>query len=172
MNANYSLQATLAGERALREAVQKITQNASHIADLYAGIGTFSLPLAAHASVHAVEGLAAPLAPLDAGWRRATGLQHVTTETRDLAQRPLMPDELNKFDAIVIDPPRSGAAEQARHIAVSDVSQIAFVACDPVSFARDARILADGGMEISRLWIVDQFRWSPHVETVAEFRRR
>lgn len=166
------LQATAQGEAALLAEVRSITQGAKRIADLYAGIGTFALPLAETAQVHAVEGLTPPLVALDAGWRAATGLQRITTESRDLARRPLFSDELNTFDAIVIDPPRAGAAEQARQIAGSTVDKLAFVACDPVNFARDARILADGGWQMTRLVLVDQFRWSPHVETVAEFRRR
>lgn len=166
------LQATTEGEAALRSAVQDMTRGARQIVDLYAGIGTFSLPLAEHAPVHAVEGLAAPLQALDAGWRATPGLQRITTEVRDLAKRPLMADELANFDAIVIDPPRAGAAEQAVQIAASGVGKLAFVACDPVNFARDARILAGSGLEITRLFLVDQFRWSPHIETIAEFRRR
>ena len=83
-----------------------------------------------------------------------------------------MPDEIARVDAIVIDPPRAGAEAQCRQIARSDVARIAFVACDPVNFARDARILAEGGLHLTRLWVVDQFRFSAHVETVAEFRRR
>ena len=139
--------------------------------DLFSGCGTFSLPLAETASVHAVEGLAAPLAALDAGWRGAPGLNRVTTEIRDLARRPLMTDELNRFDAIVIDPPRAGAEAQVREIAASRVNRLAFVACDPVNFSRDAQLLAEGGFVLDRLIVVDQFRWSPHVETMAEFVR-
>ena len=165
------LQATAEGEAALVAAVRDFTAGARRIGDLFAGCGTFSLPLAEVAQVHAVEGLAAPLAALDAGWRAAAGLHRVTTEIRDLARRPLLADEINRLDAIVIDPPRAGAEAQAREIAASNAARIAFVACDPVSFARDARILADGGFALTRLRVVDQFRFSPHVETVAEFRR-
>lgn len=163
------LQATAEGEAALLAAVRDMLRGAGNIADLFAGCGTFSLPLAADARVHAVEGLAAPLDSLMAGWRAATGLQRITTETRDLARRPLLADELAGFDAIVIDPPRAGAEAQTREIARARIPKIAFVACDPVNFARDARILADGGYALRRLLVVDQFRWSPHVETVAEF---
>ncbi|WCR10296.1 class I SAM-dependent RNA methyltransferase [Paracoccus stylophorae] len=166
------LQATAEGEAALLAAVQEILRGAARIADLFAGCGTFALPLARSAQVHAVEGLAAPLAALEAGWRGAPGLQRVTTEIRDLARNPLLPDEIARVDAIVIDPPRAGAEAQCRQIARSDVARIAFVACDPVNFARDARILAEGGLHLTRLWVVDQFRFSAHVETVAEFRRR
>lgn len=163
------LQATPGGEAALVAAVRDITRNAGRIADLFAGCGTFSLPLAETATVHAVEGLAAPLAALDAGWRTAPGLQRITTQLRDLARNPLLADELADFDAIVIDPPRAGAQAQARQIAAARLPKIAFVACDPVNFAKDARILADGGYALRRVFVVDQFRWSPHVETVAEF---
>ena len=165
------LQATLEGEAALLSAVRDFTAGASHVADLFSGCGTFSLPLAETATVHAVEGLAAPLAVLDAAWRAAPGLNRVTTQNRDLARRPLMADELNGFDAIVIDPPRAGAEAQAREIAASTVGRVAFVACDPVNFSRDAQLLARGGFALTRLVVVDQFRWSPHVETVAEFVR-
>ena len=165
------LQATLEGEAALLAAVRDFTAGASRIVDLFSGCGTFSLPLAETASVHAVEGLAAPLAVLDAGWRGAPGLNRVTTEIRDLARRPLMTDELNRFDAIVIDPPRAGAEAQVREIATSRVNRLAFVACDPVNFSRDAQVLAEGGFALTRLIVVDQFRWSPHVEIVAEFVR-
>lgn len=166
------LQATADGEAALLAAVRGITEGAGRIVDLFAGCGTFSLPLAERAAVHAVEGLAAPLAALDAGWRAAQGLHRVTTEIRDLARNPLQASDLNRFDAIVIDPSRSGAAAQAREIAASTVANVAFVACDPVNFAADARVLTDGGLQLTRLWVVDQFRWSPHVETVAQFCRR
>src|SRR5690606_8607726 len=91
------LQATAEGEAALLAAVREIIGDAPRIADLFAGAGTFTLPLAERAEVHAVEGLAAPLAALDAGWRAAPGLRRVTTETRDLARRPLLPDELARF---------------------------------------------------------------------------
>lgn len=163
------LQATAEGEAALLAALRSFTQGAGRIVDLFAGCGTFSLPLAQSASVHAVEGLAAPLQALDAGWRAAPGLHRVTTQIRDLARNPLLPDELSAFDAIVIDPPRAGAEAQMHEIAASGVPKIAFVACDPVNFSRDARILADAGYALTQLFVVDQFRWSPHVETVAEF---
>ncbi|HWL57843.1 MAG TPA: class I SAM-dependent RNA methyltransferase [Paracoccus sp. (in: a-proteobacteria)] len=164
------LQATAEGEAALVAATRDITKGAGRILDLFAGCGTFTLPLAETAEIHAVEGLAAPLRALEAGAKHATGLRRITTEIRDLARRPLLPDEL-AYDAIVIDPPRAGAEAQARQIALSSVPKIAWISCDPVSFARDARILAEKNFAIARLYIVDQFRWSPHVETVAEFRR-
>lgn len=165
------LQATAEGQAALLAAVRRAVGGAARIADLYAGAGTFALPLAEAAEVHAVEGLAAPLAALDAGWRAAPGLRRVTTEQRDLSRRPLLADELARFDAAVIDPPRAGAEAQARALAASAVQSVAWVACDPVTFARDARIMAGGGWRIGRVEVVDQFRWSPHVELAAHFTR-
>ncbi|MDO5705417.1 MAG: class I SAM-dependent RNA methyltransferase [Paracoccus sp. (in: a-proteobacteria)] len=165
------LQATAEGEAALLAEVRAAVAGARRIADLYAGIGTFALPLAEMAEVHAVEGLSAPLEALSAGWRGAPRLHRITHEVRDLARRPLLPDELSRLDAIVIDPPRAGAEAQTRQIAASKIETVAFVACDPANFARDARILADGGFSIARLAVIDQFRWSPHVEIAAHFRR-
>jgi 23S rRNA (uracil1939-C5)-methyltransferase len=164
------LQATAEGEAALLGAVRDITRGATRLLDLFSGCGTFSLPLAETADIHAIEGLASPVAALETAARRAPGLRRITTEIRDLARRPLLRDEL-AYDAIVIDPPRAGAEAQAREIARTGTARLAWVSCDPVTFARDARILAQGGWQMSRLFVVDQFRWSSHVETVAEFRR-
>lgn len=164
------VQATAEGEAALLAVVRKAVSGAARVVDLFSGAGTFTLPLAAHFEVHAVEGLPESLEALDLAWRRA-GLRKVTHEVRDLARRPLLPDELARFDAIVIDPPRAGAEAQAREIAASAAKVVAWVSCDPVNFARDARILAQSNLHISALYVVDQFRWSPHVELVAIFRR-
>lgn len=163
------LQATREGEMAILVAVTEIVWGRARIADLFAGCGTFTLPLAAQAEVHAVEGEAAMLAALDKGWRLAAGLKKVTTETRDLFRRPLLPDELGRFDAVIIDPPRAGAEAQMAELARAAVPLIAMVSCNPVTFARDARCLTDAGYEMDRLTVVDQFRWSAHVEIVARF---
>ena len=129
------------------------------------------LPLAETAEVHAVEGEAAMMAALDRGWRQATGLKRVTTETRDLFRRPLLPDELDRYDAVVIDPPRAGAEAQMAELAQSGVPRIAAVSCNPVTFARDAALLVAAGYRLDRLTVVDQFRWSTHIELVAGFGR-
>ncbi|WBU56716.1 class I SAM-dependent RNA methyltransferase [Paracoccus sediminicola] len=165
------LQATAEGEAALLGVVREAVKGAQRIVDLFAGCGTFTLPLAAEAEIHAVEGLAPPLGALDAAWRNAPDLQRVTTETRDLSSRPLLQDELSGFDAAVIDPPRNGAAAQAEHLAASTLDRIAWVSCDPVSFARDAATMIAAGWQIGPVYVVDQFRWSPHVETVTSFTR-
>lgn len=163
------LQATVDAENALAKAVAECVGDAAIIADLFAGSGTFALRLAQSARVHVVESQGDMLTALDAGWRMAKGLKKVTTETRDLYRRPLLPDELAKFDAIVIDPPRAGAMAQFAEIATAGVQIIASVSCNPVSFARDAEILINAGYSFKRLWIVDQFRWSPHTEVVGLF---
>lgn len=165
------LQATVEGETALLTAVQDVVSNASHIADLFAGCGTFALPLAQQAEVYAAEGAAAMLDALDQGWRMAQGLRQITTETRDLFRRPLLPDELARFDAVVVDPPRAGCETQVRALAASQVPVIAAVSCNPVTFARDAKILSSGGYHLDWVQVVDQFRWSPHIELAARFTR-
>lgn len=165
------LQATVAGENSLLQAVRESVGPAKKIVDLFAGCGTFGLPLAGNAEVHAVESEADMLASLDRGWREAKGLKRLTTETRDLYQRPLMPDELKRFDAAVIDPPRAGAEAQIQELAQSVVPVIAAVSCNPVSFARDAKLLCDAGYKLQWVQVVDQFRWSPHVELAGHFTR-
>ncbi len=165
------LQATAEGEAALVASVAEAVGEASTVADLFAGCGTFALPLAEHAEIHAVEGEAAMIAALDAGWRNTPGLHRTSTEARDLFRRPLLPDELNRYEAVVIDPPRAGAQAQTAEIASARVPVVAAVSCNPVSFARDARILVESGFRLDWIQIVDQFRWSPHVELSARFSR-
>jgi 23S rRNA (uracil1939-C5)-methyltransferase len=165
------LQATGNGEAALVAAVREVTANARRVVDLFAGCGTFSLPLAESAEVHAIEGESDMLAALDQGWRRATGLKPVTTEVRDLFRRPLLPDELAAYDAVVLDPPRAGAEAQIAELARARIPVLGYISCNPVSFARDARALIAAGYRLNRVQVVDQFRWSAHVELVASFRR-
>jgi len=161
------LQATAAGEAALRDAVTEALHGATRIADLFAGCGTFALPLAPHAAVHAVEGEAALTAALGHAARHAPGLKAVTVETRDLYRRPLLPDELTAFDGIVLDPPRAGAEAQVAQIARAQVPRLAMVSCNPVTFARDAAMAVVAGYRLDWVQPVDQFRWSPHVELAA-----
>ncbi len=165
------LQATAHGEAALLAAVQEATQGAARIADLFAGSGTFTLPLAKRAEMHAVEGQAEMLAALDLGWRMAPGLKTVTHVARDLFRRPLLPDELKKFDAVVLDPPRAGAEAQVAELARSDVARIAYVSCNPVTFARDVAQLVAAGFTLDWVQPVDQFRWSSHIELAGQLRR-
>lgn len=165
------LQATAEGEAALVTAVRAAVGGAARLTDLFAGCGTFALPLAEQAEVLAVEGDGAMLATLDAGWRSAPGLRRITTQTRDLFRRPLLPAELAGLDAVVIDPPRAGAQAQIAELARSGVPVIAHVSCNPATFARDARMLVSAGFRLDWVQVVDQFRWSPHVELAARFSR-
>jgi len=164
------LQATAEGEAALLTSVAEAVGGAARVVDLFAGCGTFALPLAAQAEVHAVEGDTAMVKALDQGWRQAEGLKRVTAEARDLFRRPLLPDELKRFDAAVIDPPRAGAEAQVSELAQSQIGRIAFVSCNPVTFARDAKILLSAGYRLEWVQVVDQFRWSTHVELAAAFK--
>lgn len=161
------LQATEAAETAMAELVGGHLSRARKVTDLFAGCGSFALRLASKAEVHAVEGEAAALAALDRGFRFATGLKRITHERRDLFRRPLTFKELNAFDGLVFDPPRAGAEDQSKEIARSDVPLVAAVSCNPATLARDLRILVDGGYRLKSVTPIDQFLWSPHVETVA-----
>jgi 23S rRNA (uracil1939-C5)-methyltransferase len=166
------LQATPQGEAALVLAVAEILGDAGRVADLFAGCGTFALPLARTAQVHAVEGEAAMIDALDRGWRNAPGLKRVTTEVRDLFRRPLLAEECGRFDAVVLDPPRAGAEAQIAELAQARVPVIAYVSCNPTSFARDAAYLVGVGYDLDWVQVVDQFRWSVHTELAAAFRVR
>ena len=164
------LQATRHGQDVLTDVVQEIVGDAARIVDLFTGCGTFALPLATGAEVHAVEGDAAMIAALDRAWRDTPNLKRVTSKARDLFRRPLLPDELAKVDAAVIDPPRAGAAAQIAELAQAQVPVIAHVSCNPATFARDAATLIAAGYSLDFVQPVDQFRWSTHVELVGAFR--
>lgn len=165
------LQATAAGEAALADAVMRAMGKARHIADLFAGCGPFALRLAEGAQVHAVEAEAAALLALDRAARATPGLRRITTETRDLFRRPLLRQELERFDAVVLDPPRAGAMAQAQQLAVSSVPLVVMVSCDLATFARDVGFLRGGGYEVDSVLPIDQFRYSRHVELVGILRR-
>lgn len=160
------LQASAAGEAALVEAVSTAVAGAGRVADLFAGLGTFSLPLARESAVAAFEGDAAVVEALN----RCGHGRRLTATRRDLFETPLTAKELSRFDAVVFDPPRAGAAAQAATLATSKVPVIVGVSCNPATFARDARTLADGGYDLQRVSPVDQFLWSAHVELVGVFR--
>ena len=156
------LQATADGEATLVAAVRTAMSGAGDVADLFAGLGTFALALPG--KVHAVEGARDAVLALAA-------TQRVAVEHRDLFRRPLAADELSRFDGLVLDPPRAGAKEQVAEIAKSDIPRVAYVSCNPATFARDAKMLIDGGYRLERITPVGQFRWSTHVELAASFRR-
>lgn len=166
------LQPTLEGEVCLQKQVVQTLSGAKSVADLFAGCGTFTFALARKAKVHAVEFEAPMLQALAEAARITSGLKPVTTEKRDLFKVPLTAKELNAFDAVVLDPPRAGAAAQCAQIAASKLKRLAYVSCNAESFGRDARALTDAGFQMGNVTPVDQFLWSEHIELVASFTRR
>lgn len=163
------LQATAAGEEALASVVIDALSGAKKCADLFSGTGAFALRLAEKAEVFCAESDTAALNAALRAARNTPGLRAVTGEARDLFARPLLAAELEKFDALVFDPPRAGAEAQARELARAAVPKIAAVSCNPQTFARDAKILIGGGYALERVIPVDQFLYSPHVELVGIF---
>nr|WP_239555945.1 class I SAM-dependent RNA methyltransferase [Sphingomonas sp. JUb134] len=163
------LQATREGEAALVAGVKDAVGSAPIVADLFAGLGTFSLALAERAKVYAGEAAREPILALKAAASRAG--RPVFAEHRDLYRRPLAPAELDRFSAVVIDPPRAGAREQAAAIAASKVPVVAYVSCNPSSFARDVKTMCESGYRLDWVQPVGQFRWSTHVELVARLSR-
>ena len=162
-------QATTHGEAALQGAVARALDGAKSVIDLFSGVGTLGLPLTIKAKLHCVESDPNLLDALAYGVRHTQGVKKVTVEARDLFRNPVYHTDMKLFDAAVIDPPRAGAEQQVRQLAQSHIHNIAMVSCNPVTFARDARILYETGFKIKWLEVVDQFRWSSHIEIVAHF---
>jgi 23S rRNA (uracil1939-C5)-methyltransferase len=165
------LQATLAGEEALAALVLDHCKRAKHIADLFCGVGPFALRLAAKSRVTAFDSEAGSVSALQKAATSTSGLKPVKAEARDLFRRPLVPQELRDFDAVVFDPPRQGAQAQARELANSKIPIVVAVSCNIATFARDTRILTEGGYRIEGVTPIDQFRHTPHVELVARLSR-
>jgi len=165
------LQATAAGEEALAALVGEHCKRAKHIADLFCGVGPFALRLAANSRISAFDSDAGAIAALQKAATSTSGLKPIKAEARDLFRRPLMPQELRDYDAVVFDPPRQGAQAQAQQLAASRIPVVVAVSCNVSTFARDARFLIDGGYSIESVTPVDQFRHTPHVELVAKFSR-
>ena len=165
------LQATAAGEETLAQLVAGHVGNAKLVADLFCGVGPFALRLAERARIIAFDADAEAIAALKQAANMTPGLKPIEAETRDLFRRPLVAQELKRVDALVFDPPRQGAEAQARELAKSAVAIVVAVSCNPATFARDARLLVDGGYELKSVTPVDQFRHSAHVEIVARLER-
>ncbi len=165
------LQATAAGTAALVAAALEALDGVSFVADLFAGAGTFALPLAeTGASIHAVDADRDAITALRAAADR-NELNRLTTAVRDLTLNPLSAEELQEYNGVLFDPPRAGAQAQACELARSPVGTVVAVSCNPATFARDARILAEGGYTLVAVTPVDQFLWSQHLELVAVFQR-
>lgn len=166
------LQPTAFGEETLARLALEALQGAERVLDLFSGIGTFALRAAQHAEVTAAESDGEMLSALKAAADGAGGaLKQVTILRRDLLRTPLSSLEMKKFDAAVMDPPRSGARLQAEQVARAPIRKMAYVSCDPATFARDVKVLSDYGFVLTRVTPVDQFRWSPHVEIVGALER-
>lgn len=165
------LQATVKGEETLAALVREYCGRAKHIADLFCGVGPFALRLAEKARVTAFDSDGGAIAALQKAAQTTPGLKPLKAEARDLFRRPLMPQELRDFDAVVFDPPRQGAQAQVTQLAASKVPVIVAVSCNAATFARDAKILIDAGYKIAGVTPVDQFRHTAHVELVARFAR-
>jgi 23S rRNA (uracil1939-C5)-methyltransferase len=165
------LQASPQAEAVMTALVTEGIDGAKRVADLFAGLGTFTFALAEKAAVDAYEADEAALAALAEAARHTPKLKPVRATTRDLFRSPLGPKELDRYDAVVFDPPRAGAAAQAEQLANSKVKRLVAVSCNPGTLARDLRLLADGGYRITRIVPVDQFLFSSHVEVVAHLER-
>jgi 23S rRNA (uracil1939-C5)-methyltransferase len=165
------LQATAAGEEALASLIAGHLGKAKHVADLFCGVGPFALRLAARARISAFDSDEGAVMALQKAASATPRLKPVKAEARDLFRRPLMPQELRDYDAMVFDPPRQGAQATATQLAASKVPVVVAVSCNPATFARDARILVDGGYRMESVTPVDQFKYTPHVELVARFSR-
>ena len=163
------LQATVAGEETLAALVAEHCRRAKHIADLFCGVGPFALRLAAKARIAAFDNDEGAVTALQKAATSTSGLKPIKAQARDLFRRPLMPQELRDYEAIVFDPPRQGAQAQVLQLAASKIPVVVAVSCNVATFARDARILVDGGYRLEGVTPVDQFRHTPHVELVARF---
>jgi len=165
------LQATAAGEATLARFVLTACVGAKNVADLFAGIGPFTLRLAERARIVAADNDKDALAALKRAATTTPGLKPVDIDVRDLFKNPLLPSDLDGFDAVVFDPPRQGALAQSRALAASRVPVVVAVSCNPGTFARDVRLLIDGGYRLTSVIPVDQFRYSAHVEIVARLEK-
>ena len=163
------LQATADGEAALAAAAREWLADSATVADLFSGLGTFAFALAGPAKVLAAE--AARDAHLACKSAAARTQRPVHALHRDLFRNPLQVEELNRFAAVLLDPPRAGAREQAALLADSIVPRVVYVSCNPSSWARDAAMLVAGGYRLEEVRPVGQFRWSTHVELASLFVR-
>jgi 23S rRNA (uracil1939-C5)-methyltransferase len=165
------LQATAEGEVTLARLVQNHIGKAKAVADLFAGVGPFALRLAEAARVYAADAEEDAISALTRAAANTPGLKPIKAERRNLFRRPLLAKELVGFDAVVFDPPRQGAEAQARELAASTIATVLAVSCNATTFARDVKLLVDGGYRLVEVTPVDQFRYSAHVEIVAKLMR-
>ncbi len=165
------LQASKQVQDFLIDRVSSALNDASAVIDLFCGIGTFSLPLTSVKSVLALDSHGDMIEALNVAAKSIGASDRLAAQRRDLLRRPLQAEEMKKFDAAVLDPPRAGASAQMEQLSRSGLSKIVYVSCNPATFARDARILVNAGFQMGTVQPIDQFLWSPHTELVAEFIR-
>ena len=165
------LQATKMGEDVIGELIAAQARKAKRVLDLFCGLGPFTLRLAQKHTLHGVDSDKPAIAALQFAIRNTQGLKPITAEVRDLFRNPMTPMELKEFDLVVLDPPRQGAEAQCANLAKSKVKRIVYVSCDVQSLARDASVLCNAGYQFETAIPVDQFKYSPHLETVAVFKR-
>ena len=165
----FFMQATLDSERAMVKDICESLENETIVADLFSGCGTFTLPLSQTKKVIAFENSFQMLKALDTAYRDASNLKVIETIVRNLQRNPVTSEELSRVSGVVINPPRSGAAEQCKELAKSKVKKILVVSCNPETFSRDASILIMGGYNLDWVRIIDQFRWSYHIEVIGNF---
>lgn len=165
------LQATPEAEAAMQAACVRAVEGAKKAADLFSGLGSFTLPMAEHAPVLAADSAAEAIGALKSAAARAQGLKAIDAMARDLFREPVSDMELKGCDVIVFDPPRAGGLEQARQIAKSGAARVVGISCNPTTFARDARVLVDAGWRLETVTPVDQFLWSSHIELIGVFGR-
>lgn len=163
------LQAVRGAQDAITKLVLEGTARAKNVLDLFCGLGTYSLPLSKHCNVTAIEGDASMVAALNEAAKRSDRAEKLVAQRRDLFRDPLSVKALNRFDAVVINPPRNGALEQSKALAQSNVASVIMVSCNPATFARDARLLKEGGYKLLKVTPIDQFTYSSHLEIIAEF---
>jgi 23S rRNA (uracil1939-C5)-methyltransferase len=166
------VQASRRAELEMASIVTKHLKSCKRVVDLFSGCGTFTFPLAQKCAVHAVETSGPALNAIDRGFRSRQGLKPISTERRDLFRSPLVREDLKPYQGVIFDPPRSGAENQSKQLARAlNIKKIAAVSCNPISLARDLDLLIKGGFKIKSIVAIDQFLWSPHVETVVLLER-
>lgn len=166
------LQAAQKGQELMVGMIQEATQGARNVADLFCGIGTYSFPISAHARVHAIEIDASMVEHMRMNIARHRLGGTITASARDLFRTPLTASELNRFDTVIINPPRAGAKNQCEMLAASRVPTVVMVSCNPASWTRDAKILKNAGFSLKSLHGIDQFVYNPHFEIVSVFTRK
>ncbi len=165
------LQATEQGQDALVSVMLDAISECNKVLDLFSGCGTFSVAAVKDANVHAVENNESMFSALKLSANQMTNIKQLTTELRDLFLRPMLPHELNEYDAAIIDPPRIGAHQQIEEVVNSDLQKVVMVSCNPITFSRDAATLVSAGFQMGALTPVDQFLYSSHLEIISTFTR-